>query len=225
MCNLPDRLWSKNVNKPDLLRPDEIIVTSSIDPGHTYYAGWMRRFMQRRLSLVADMLAGRNFSRLLDVGYASGIFLPHLVQAAGEVHGIDIHPHQMRVEGVLRRRKCPVMLKTASVTATGYPDRHFDALVAVSTIECVHPMEDAIRELRRIATPGARLYICAPVRNQLYDAIYCLLEPGKNLQDIYADNRERLAETVARHFTLCRRFSDPPLPLLAMYQYIEAVAE
>jgi len=100
-------------------------------------------------------------SRLLDAGVGEGRNLPYLLDCgADEVHAVDASPHALR--------KIPPPLASraqrhlAELGHTGYPDRHFDALTLLDTIETLPDAAAVLVEMFRILKPGGLLLCNIP---------------------------------------------------------------
>jgi ubiquinone/menaquinone biosynthesis C-methylase UbiE len=101
---------------------------------------------------------------VLDVGCGTGASaLPaaEAVGPTGSVIGVDL------AENLLNRARAKaherglhnVEFRQADMTALGFPDGHFDAVVSVFSIFFVPDMEAQVRELWRMVKPGGRLVI------------------------------------------------------------------
>ena len=156
--------------------PDQghITMTGETDPIRYHYQPIIRYFMNKRLAMGAELLAGRRFHRLLDAGYGGGVFLPELAQMADELYGIDLHPHVDAVQRMAALEGVKVQLRQASICDTGFPDAYFDGVVSISVLEFVDDLDGAIDELARITAPGARLVLGFPGENALTTAGYRL---------------------------------------------------
>ena len=118
---------------------------------------WLSEFSRYR-PIRRAMFAGLS-GRLLDAGVGTGrnmAFYP----AAAEVIGIDSSPAMLaRAEQRRARLGRAVELHVGDVRATGFPDDHFDAVVA-TFLFCVLDADrqgPALRELARICKPGGEI--------------------------------------------------------------------
>jgi SAM-dependent methyltransferase len=101
--------------------------------------------------------------RILDAGCGTGRNLMELAEL-GPAEGVDISPHA--VEFCQRRGLSGV--KLAALEDLPFEDGRFDLLVATDVIEHLPDDGPALAELRRVATPGARLIITVPAYNWLW---------------------------------------------------------
>src|SRR5271170_6779827 len=82
--------------KPDasglyLLPADALIATSDVDHADWNFRPIVGNVIRLRYLMLQKILANRHFGRVLEIGYGSGVYLPHLAQQADEVFGIDPH--------------------------------------------------------------------------------------------------------------------------------------
>jgi ubiquinone/menaquinone biosynthesis C-methylase UbiE len=103
-------------------------------------------------------------ARVLDVGCGTGASALPAAQAVGpqgSVLGVDLAARLLE----RARRKATargltnVEFRLADMTALGYPDGHFDAVVSVFSIFFVPDMEGLVRELWRMVGPGGKLAV------------------------------------------------------------------
>src|SRR5258708_17739872 len=101
------------VNHRTLMLPSQKSMISAIDNGssedyhllrlyYSWYAGW---FYQHRLQMVADLLSSTHYTRLIEIGVGSGIFIKEALRYADQVSGIDIHATYNAVPTMLELEK------------------------------------------------------------------------------------------------------------------------
>ena len=118
------------------------------------------RHFRERLIAPAKLRAGE---AVLDVGCGTGtlaILAKAHVGAAGRVHGVDASPEMIaRATMKARKKHADVAFEEALAQALPFPDATFD--VVLSTVMLHHlrraVRQDAMREMRRVLTPGGRL--------------------------------------------------------------------
>jgi len=97
--------------------------------------------------------------RVLDAGVGTGHNMPFYPPDA-EVTGLDLSPEMLaRAEARRRELGIEVELREGDIRATGFPDDHFDFIVA-TFVFCVLPEEaqlPALRELARILKPTGEI--------------------------------------------------------------------
>ena len=127
---------------------------------------------------TVDLIRLRPGETVLDVGCgtgASALRASRQVGSEGQVVGIDV------AERLLARARAKakdlglsnVEFRHLDMTATGFADRSFDAVVSVFSIFFVEDMERQIAELWRLVRPGGRLAVTTWAPR--------MLEPGASL--------------------------------------------
>lgn len=123
-------------------------------------SGLTARMLAGRREKVGEMVRGR----LLDIGFGSGLSLPHYppdVQVFAVDYSLPMLQHAMR--GAERT----VDLVQADAERLPFADACFDS-VAFNLCLCTIPEpERAIREALRVARPGARMVFLEHVRSHL----------------------------------------------------------
>ncbi len=131
------------------------------------WAGWfLARFngpMNRRL--VARLQLGGG-ERVLEIGPGPGVALEAIARRLpnGRVTGLDPSPVMRSMAEARLRRKFPperYRLEAGEVGALPFPDASFDAIYSANSVQLWAPLDAALREITRVAAPGARLVLGA----------------------------------------------------------------
>lgn len=196
--------------KPLKLLPSEYITkTSEVDRAEWNYRSMLGIVQKVRFSLIDHVLDNIKVSRLLEIGYGSGIFLPHLAQYCDEIYGLDPHSHNENVADTLKSLGINALLTQGRIDEyTGYPDEFFDVIVAVSTLEFVEDMEKGCEEIKRILKNDGRLMLVTPAHFWVYDFMLKILT-NENARDIYSDRRESLEPILMNHFDIDEKLYFP----------------
>jgi SAM-dependent methyltransferase len=104
-----------------------------------------------------------NGGRVLEVSIGPGVNLPYLVDRpdVGEVHGLDISLGQLkRCQSYLRGKGWRVPLYLGNAEDLPFADATFDSVFHIGGINFFNDKPKAIREMVRVAKPGARILIC-----------------------------------------------------------------
>ena len=152
----------------------------------------MRRMLRRSREEVGELVRGR----LLDVGFGTGLSLPHYPPSVSVV-GLDLSRH-MLLFGRAAAEGRPVSLVQADSERLPFADRSFDS-VAFNLCLCTIPdPEAAIRDALRVARPGAPIVFLEHVRSHLLPValLQDLVNPATVL--LQADHFNRRTERTAR---------------------------
>jgi SAM-dependent methyltransferase len=198
------RLW------PKLLPRTALISTGDKDVPALNFHPLLAVIARLRFWIILSLLPSRRFSRLLEIGYGSGIFMPELALHCDELYGVDVHPHAARVLHNLRCHRIEAELTRGTGIALPFNDQAFDCVVALSCLEYMDPFENAARELKRVLRPTGCLVVVTPGDSPLIDFGHDLLT-GRPVKEGYGDRRKTLIPTLARHFDIQREMAVPRL--------------
>lgn len=115
----------------------------------------VRRFIVRD---VLQTFGEPNGKRLLDFGCGSGYFVGQLASTGYDAHGVDISAEAVK-HGQLQEVANLGVLDSHRI---GYPDNHFDCILALDVLEHLEDESWAIKEIERVLTPGGSIIIMAP---------------------------------------------------------------
>jgi demethylmenaquinone methyltransferase/2-methoxy-6-polyprenyl-1,4-benzoquinol methylase len=99
---------------------------------------------------------------VLDVGCGTGFATEALVDAAGEVHGLDQSAHQLDRAYDRLGKHGPVQFVRGDAERLPYADGAFDVVWSSGSIEYWPNPVTALRELRRVAAPGGQVLVVGP---------------------------------------------------------------
>ena len=193
-----------------LLPRDALIKTNELDEGDWNYQPILGYVQRKRFDLAARYLVGARYGRLLEVGYGSGIFMPHLAQHCDELAGVDRHDCHEQVTQQLAKHGVHAELHSSDVTALPFPDDAFDCAVSISVIEFVPDLAAACREIARVLRPDGHFILVTPAKSLVSDVGLKLLT-GNSADDAYGTKREAVLPTLLDTFTLLKNRPFPPL--------------
>lgn len=131
--------------------------------------------------LAAYLTKGEHY---LDAGCGVGGWIIFLKEQGHSVEGIDIAARTVRA---LTEYDRDLKVKVASVTAIPHPDKSFDGVLAIGTLEYVEgKVPDALREVHRVLNDGGFFFLEVPVANPLRRLLYL---PLKKLERIIKMSR------------------------------------
>ncbi|TNC22017.1 class I SAM-dependent methyltransferase [Mumia zhuanghuii] len=125
----------------------------------TVYDRFMGRFAEPladEFVRLGDVRAGQ---RVLDVGCGPGALTARLAPVTGEDTLAAVDPSPAFVAAV-RSRLPRVDVRRAAAESLPYPDDHFDAVLAQLVVNFMTDPVAGLREMRRVAAPGARVAAC-----------------------------------------------------------------
>jgi ubiquinone/menaquinone biosynthesis C-methylase UbiE len=203
-----------------LLASKLLVKTGPVDHADWNYRLLLGAVQRTRFRLIDKLLADEGVDRILEVGYGSGVLMPHLKTFCRELQGIDIHPHPVEVQQALLRQGVEVKLATGSVVEMPYESGYFDRIVIVSALEYVDDIHSACRELSRVLKPTGAVVLVTPGESWFLD--FCLrLLTGERASENYQDRRKRMKPVLLEHFCLQREIIVPPV--IRMYSALRLV--
>ena len=225
--NAENRTWSQRANPPvqgalpwiesdpsdrllHLLPREALIKTGPVDHADWNYRpllGWIQR---QRFQLAQTLLPSQPVSRLLEIGYGSGVFMPELSQRCEELHGVDIHRRNSEVARELANQGISAQLHVATAEALPFEDRSFDCAIAVSSLEFVEDVPAACREVARVLKPHSSFIVITPGHSAAIDLGLTLLT-GASAREDYGDARESLMGAIREHFQVVQTRSFPAM--------------
>lgn len=127
-----------------------------------YFDARQLEFWARYGRRTVERLALRPGARVLDVASGTGASaLPaaEAVGPTGRVTGVDLAERLLArgQEKAKRQSLTNIEFLQADMTALGYPDAHFDAVICVFGVFFVPDMEALVAELWRMVRPGGKL--------------------------------------------------------------------
>lgn len=129
---------------------------------------------KQRVEELSEGLAGPGV-RVLDVGCGTGISAPFYIEKGCAYRGVDI-AEKMVGQARARVRSERATFAAGDVEAgLGFPDGHYDLLIALGLLEYLDRLDAALDEMVRVVRPGGSLILTVPNRNCVnYFATRCL---------------------------------------------------
>lgn len=143
-------------------------------------------------------------SRVLDVGFGSGVTFFNLHELYLELHGIDLDTDAAEVETTFRRHGVATHLQNANVLDIPYGDNFFDTVLLVSILEHLRPdeLQVAFRELRRVLRPGGQVVYGVPVERKLMTLAFRLM--GSDIRTVHFSTHDDVARAARAHLSEVR---------------------
>lgn len=209
-----------------LLPESDLIQTGPVDHADWNYKPLLGLLQRTRFRLINRLLGDEKVDTILEVGYGSGVFMPHLKERCNRLYGIDIHARNEDVEKVLARHGVTASLYAGSAEDLPYESSSIDRIVTVSAIEYVPDIQSACREFKRVLRPGGSVIVVTPGSSPLLDFFLNLLT-GEKARDNYDDRRSALRPALLEHFSLQRELAFPPMigSLIRVYSAMQLVPQ
>lgn len=168
-----------------------------------------------RFQTIVNLLGGRIYPRLLEIGTGSGIFLPELARHCENLFATDIHPHFEGIENLLKYYNVKNFeVKTQNIQKTDFPDDYFDAIVAVSVLEFVDDLQAAVAEIKRILKEDGIFITICPMHSKILDLVLSFYS-DKSPKEEFGDSRLYVGNTLEKNFKIIRKAY--MLPLIGKY--------
>ncbi|MDI6792161.1 MAG: class I SAM-dependent methyltransferase [bacterium] len=151
--------------------------TNQEDPLRYYYLPAVRRLYLKRLRMTLDMIGLKKRSKVLEIGYGSGILFPELSKRFDEIYGIDIHDKIDLVETMLKKEGLTANLKVGDILNLPYKDEEFDSIVCISVLEHIpgSSLDNAVSEIHRVLIPGGIAVVGFPTVGKKMDLFFRII--------------------------------------------------
>jgi SAM-dependent methyltransferase len=128
--------------------------------------------------LATDLLheaALQRGNRVLDVACGTGIvarLAAERVSPGGSVAGVDINPGMLALARTLAASSpAPITWYETSAEAMPLPDGSFDVVLCQLGLQFVPDKRAALGEMRRVVSPGGRVYVTVPAPSAFFDVM------------------------------------------------------
>lgn len=139
----------------------------------------LKKYLQdklREINFLNKIAALKSPCRLLDLGCGSGNFIKNIPDPGVDAWGIDIS--RRATEIAKGRVTKPGQILCAEAPPLPFEDNFFDRVTAWGVIEHFPCAPDILKEISRVARPGARVFIMVP-NIYYYKFIWDTLRKGK----------------------------------------------
>jgi len=206
------------MNKIKLLSEEDLITTGPVDHANWNYKPFIKYIQVERFKLCLKLINNKIFTRLLEIGYGSGIFFPTLDTLASELYGIDIHKKNIEVEKLLRNKNLKGSLLSGSAVKMPFPDDYFDLIISISAIEFIEDLDLACQEILRVLKEDGTFIVITPGFSPVLDFGLKFLT-NKNAKTDYDDRRKCILPTLKKYFNTEKKINFPRymIPSLRLY--------
>lgn len=168
-------------------------------PSGRYYSKIYRIPYLERIKLAVKLLGNAKFSRLLDVGLGSGIFLPELSKHCDFLYGVDLHKYMPLVKTMLSKEGIAAKVLSANTLNLPFKNQSFDCIVCLSVLEFIDDTEKVICEIKRIAKDDSTIIIGAPVLNKITRSCYQNVVKFRNHNLLHRSGHLKIMNSVDKH--------------------------
>jgi ubiquinone/menaquinone biosynthesis C-methylase UbiE len=179
------------------------------DPLRLYYFPVIGSFYHRRID-VAMSLIGKG-TRVLDVGFGSGTSFLELSTRFDNIYGLDMHQYGGVIKEIFVREGIDVRLSEGSILDPPYEDNFFDAIIAVSVLEHLHPVDlpRVMAQASRLLRPGGIFVIGIPGFNSMMSAAFRVL--GCDISKHHFSSPHQVLEAAATVFEIEEKIKLPSI--------------
>lgn len=188
--------------KLTLPKRENLIKTSWEDSLDLYYTPLIRIVYLHRFKMAVDLLEGKKYANLLDLGFGCGIFLKELARYADRLYGIDTHENTDGVRQMAAKEGFLADLRQGNIYAVPFAENQFDCVVSMSVLEHLTDLDRALSEIRRIAKKDADIILGFPVKNAFTDAFFKAL--GYSAKEIHPSDHREIIRAIKRHFKVVK---------------------
>ena len=182
------------------------------DPLRFYFWPVIGTMYCRRIELCLAQCTGG--SRVLEIGFGSGITFPNLAEIYEEIYGLDLSAPVENVAALFRAKQINTHLQNGSVLSMPYENDFFDTVLLISILEHLKPDEQspAFREIRRVLKPGGQAVYGVPIDRRFMTCMFGLL--GCDIRQHHFSTEKDVfnaADSVLDKVRVVRMQSSPPL--------------
>lgn len=165
---------------PSNARPLPYAETYGGDAPHNYERFFVSVIPRPLGESLVQLAALRPGERVLDVACGTGIIArlaAERVGPSGRVAGLDLNPGMLAMARSLSDSPAtPIRWYESSAESIPLPDESFDVVFCQLGLQFVTDREAAVKEMRRVLSPGGRLLFNAPRPSPFFDVLDAALE-------------------------------------------------
>ena len=201
------------MKKHYLLLPDRKLLkkTGEVDYYHWSYKFPLKYLMKYRYNKTLELLGDKKYNSILEAGTGSGIFLPELSRHCKNLYACDIHNRFDHIPELCEKYNISnLKVSSQSIDSTTYPDKSFDAVVALSMLEFVPDIPKAVAEIKRILKDDGVFITILPMESNLLD-FFLSFYLRKSPKEEFADARQKVSKVLEQNFGIIQKGYFTPL--------------
>jgi len=156
----------------------------------------------KRFKMVLKLMNNKIYNNFLDIGFGSGIFLPELASRSEKLTAIDKHDHVEIVKKIIESKNISANLLKADILNLPFPDNTFDGILCLSVLEFIKDIPKAVKEIKRVAKPNAKIIIGAPVLNSLTDFCYSIIKYKQYANLLHKSNHKTIIKHIKNNLQI-----------------------
>ncbi len=152
--------------------------------------------------MTLELMRGRHFRRILDVGCAGGILFPELAHRCDHLFGIDVHENLKWTRELAVKEGLRAHLARAAIETLPFESGSFDAVVCLSILFYTgNKLSRTVEELARVLRPGGLLIVGSSIVTPLNKWLYRMIGHGDSLS-LYRSDHRTILDTLDRRFQM-----------------------
>jgi ubiquinone/menaquinone biosynthesis C-methylase UbiE len=166
---------TKELPTLELLPRSEYAQVDYKDPLRFYYWPIFGRLYRRRVEMCMAQCSGG--TKILEIGFGSGLTFLNLHKLYNEIHGLDLNAPVEEVAGMFKHHDIETKLLNGDVLSMPYANEQFDTVLLISILEHLKPAElqQAFSEIRRVLRTGGQMVYGVPVERPFMRFAFMML--------------------------------------------------
>lgn len=168
------------------------------DPIRFYSLPFVGGIYRQRVERCLNELSGG--TRILEIGFGSGLTFLNLNEMYKEIHGLDLAANVELIAAKFKSLGIRAFLKNGNILDLPYQDGYFDSVLLISVLEHLKPelLILAFREIYRVLKQNGEVVYGVPVNKKIMDYAFRLL--GFDIQEYHFSDQKQIAAAIKTVF-------------------------
>lgn len=168
------------------------------DPIRFYRMPFIGNIYRKRVKMCLSELSGG--SRVLEIGFGSGVTFLNLNDMYSEIHGLDLTANAEAVTATFQKLGVRTFLRNGSVLDLPYQDGYFDSVLLISILEHLKPefLVPAFQKIFRVLKQNGQIVYGVPVDKKIMDYAFKLL--GYNIKEHHFSDHKQVSAAAGTVF-------------------------